>query len=257
MRSGSVALGVQRWHDTQLGIDGLIAAGEGPATGTHMHRSWQIGLVLDGRVVVSAGGDVFELSAGRGMWIAPDEPHAVEGTTHAVYIQVEVPASALAPSPLGPSSGWSSAAMDVALEALVSARACDTDRRRRELDALLVALTAQLASSSPLSRDPIAEQVRLVLDQHPGKHIRIDELASLLRVPSTTLRRRFKARYSVGIAAFQLGRRLQHGLALVEAGTDVGVAATAAGFADQAHFTRCARRVLGMPPRQWSRRPRT
>ena len=47
--------------------------------------------------------------------------------------------------------------------------------------------------------------------------------------------------------------RLRHARGLIRAGATVAEAAAATGFADQSHFTRVFRRLMGVPPGVWAR----
>ena len=53
--------------------------------------------------------------------------------------------------------------------------------------------------------------------------------------------------------AYQRQVRLRHATTLIRAGTPISDAALAAGFADQAHFTRLFRRTMGIPPGAYQR----
>lgn len=241
--------GARRWRDRALGIEHFAAAGPVVATGAHVHASWQVGLVLDGRVRVTAGGRDHALAAGDGLWVAPEEPHAVLGGGRGCYVQVELPDDLLrmAAAPAGVLSADARAA-------LLALHASEGSARATALRTLVAALARDVVAAPGPRRDPLAEEARAYLERAEAR-VPLATLAARMGVPVSTLRRRFRARFGVAPAGYQLGLRVQRGLVLVARGAEIGRAAADAGFTDQAHFTRHARRVLGMPPGQWARRP--
>jgi AraC family transcriptional regulator len=85
-----------------------------------------------------------------------------------------------------------------------------------------------------------------------GEPVGLSEVASAVGVSAAHLARVFRARYGISVGAY--GRRLRLDWAAAEiARTDGPIAdiATAAGFADQSHFTRLFRRHLGTTPARY------
>jgi AraC-like DNA-binding protein len=98
---------------------------------------------------------------------------------------------------------------------------------------------ARLAEHEP---DPMVTAVVTSVDA--GRSVR--EIASLLGMSERQLHRRSLAAFGYGVKTLGRIRRLQRALATPAAATGAAVAA-AAGYADQAHLTRDARELAGVP----------
>jgi AraC-like DNA-binding protein len=91
------------------------------------------------------------------------------------------------------------------------------------------------------------------LDAHLDTRISLQDLAGVTGLPPSRLLRAFARAVGLSPHAYQRQVRLRHATALIRAGTAIGEAALAAGFADQAHFTRLFRRAMGIPPGAYQR----
>jgi AraC-like DNA-binding protein len=123
---------------------------------------------------------------------------------------------------------------------------------RRMLDALAVD-SAIDPSSALAGLDPsfqsmkgVDPRVTAVIDALPGVP-RIDVLAAEIGMSPSRLRAVVRDTVGVPLTQLRLWSRLGHALALLPFGSAADAAATA-GFADQAHLTRTARRFLGRTP---------
>ena len=83
--------------------------------------------------------------------------------------------------------------------------------------------------------------------------ISIDTLAGLAGLSRTQFNRRFRSDF--GQSAYQhiLKTRIALAQDLIRAGTDFVEIAAQTGFADQAHFTRCFKRITQQTPSAWAR----
>jgi AraC-like DNA-binding protein len=79
----------------------------------------------------------------------------------------------------------------------------------------------------------------------------IAELERLAGMDRWQLARQFRAAYGVSVHRHRVFRRLARSRVLLACGVPLADAALAAGFADQAHFTRHFRRAYGLPPGVW------
>ncbi len=118
----------------------------------------------------------------------------------------------------------------------------DTEAR---LALLTAAVTALRDAQAP---DPLVRAAVLAIGVPSGR-TRIAPLGDRLGISERQLRRRF--RDAVGYSPRTLARvlRLQHFLALAEAGdADLARVAAEAGYADQPHLTRDCTELAGLPP---------
>jgi AraC-like DNA-binding protein len=105
--------------------------------------------------------------------------------------------------------------------------------------ALEEAATARLAVAPP---DPVAARVVERLDAGAGVH----EIAAGLSISERQLHRRCLAAFGYGAKTLGRIRRLQRALAM-PAAMPAALVAAATGYADQAHLTREARSLTGLP----------
>ena len=129
-------------------------------------------------------------------------------------------------------------------------------------DEALIAFTDRLFERyvRPVRRDDRADdapravrRAREFLDAHLDTRISLQDLAGVTGLPPSRLLRAFARAVGMSPHAYQRQVRLRHATTLIRAGTAIGDAALAAGFADQAHFTRLFRRTMGIPPGAYQR----
>jgi AraC-like DNA-binding protein len=129
---------------------------------------------------------------------------------------------------------------------------------RRVLDAMAVDssidLSSAIAELDPSFRQarPIDPRLALAIDALPSAY-RLDVLAAEIGLSSSRLRALTYEAVGVPLTQLRLWSRLAHAIALLPYASTADVAATA-GFADQAHLTRTARRFLGRTPTELSPR---
>jgi AraC-like DNA-binding protein len=129
------------------------------------------------------------------------------------------------------------------------ARVAGEARDARDLEAAVAAITARLAAMAARFDRPDRRVTASVgaIARTAGA-VSVDALARDAGVGARQLERLF--RDTVGLAPKTLARlaRFQAALRACEAGVPLAAAGQAAGYADQAHFTREFRRVAGLTP---------
>lgn len=109
---------------------------------------------------------------------------------------------------------------------------------------------------APHARDAV--RLRELLDARVVEGITLEEASAALGgVHPTQLIRGFRQAYGLPPHAYLTGRRVARARELLLAGTPAAVAATAAGFYDQAHLTRHFGRHVGTSPARFARSGRT
>jgi AraC-like DNA-binding protein len=196
------------------------------------------------------------------VWLGEAEPVVVGPATHPILAELP-PASTilglrfqpgLAPSLLGAPADqlrdlqvplcdlWGASARSSAAQAV---RVGDTPTRLAAASALL---GERLSVARPID-EPIAAAVRC-LAHRPS--VRVAELSRLVGLSERQLQRRFDAAVGYGPKTFQRVLRFQRWLSLAESSAPrqliLADLAAAAGYADQAHLTREATRLAGLPP---------
>jgi AraC-like DNA-binding protein len=246
------------------GVELLRAWFGGPAYARHRHDTYAIGVTETGVQTFDYRGRVERSTSGQVVVLHPDEPHDGRAGTETgfgyriVYVEPARIAAAVRavggqPAPLPfvrePVSRNATlaravtAAFQFALEPLA-------------LDALVARLAEGLieedahgrAALPPRRLDHTAlERARAFLD---GRHdrVRSAELEAVTGLSRYELARQFRAWYGTSPYRYSVMRRLDFARTQLGGRTSLAELALAAGFADQAHFTRMFRSAFGVTP---------
>jgi AraC-like DNA-binding protein len=197
----------------------------------HAHPAWTLFLPVDGGTVTVVAGDAVQVHY-EGVLVAPQCQYraASDGPHVAVY-----------------ANAWRWARPDKARPRIIGA-AC----ARRMLDALDVDsgtdLSAAMVELGPLVGQigPIDSRLAFVIEALPAAG-RLDVLAAEVGMSPSRLRSLAHEEIGVPLTQLRLWARLARAIAWLPY-APTAAAAAAAGFADQAHFIRTARRFLGRTP---------
>lgn len=113
--------------------------------------------------------------------------------------------------------------------------------------------------SSPAARaEPAGPHERLPygaivhhIRQNLSRRITVNELAAIARLSVFQLCRAFRREHETTPYRLVLEIRILHATRMLTAGTTIAETAFQAGFADQSHFTRHFKRLMGMTPKQY------
>jgi AraC-like DNA-binding protein len=203
----------------------------------HSHPAWTLLVPVDGGSVTVIERDEVRVH-NDGVLLPPQSRYraATDGPHVAVYL-----------------NAWMAARAESGHPRIVRAAAA-----RRMLDALAVDsgidLAAAIVELDPLVGrvGPTDSRLAFAIDALPQTH-RLDELAAEVGMSPSRLRALAQSAIGVPLTQLRLWSRLARAIALFPYGPTAAVAATA-GFADQPHFTRTARRFLGRTPGELSLR---
>jgi AraC-like DNA-binding protein len=238
--------------------------------GLHAHDSFVLAVVEDGAEGLRVGDTRLVAYPGDVVLFGPGEAHdgwARDGrgfSYRAVYPSRDLVARAVGLPPAGPAGsyfrdnvitdpqladglrrahGWlsgggdaldSQAALAPVLELLFDRYgARDLDRRR------VVAETAAVA--------------RDLIDARVVEPVRLEELARACGETPLRVLRAFRAAYGLPPHRYQLQRRVQLAQGRLRAGADLAALGAELGFADQSHFTRVFKSVVGVSPGAYQR----
>jgi AraC-like DNA-binding protein len=92
------------------------------------------------------------------------------------------------------------------------------------------------------------ERARDILEQRPHELIRLDQLAHAAALSRFHLVRSFARQFGLPPHAYQLHVRIKRACHLLREGRHCVEVAPSVGFADQSHFTRHFKRIMGVTP---------
>jgi AraC-like DNA-binding protein len=145
--------------------------------------------------------------------------------------------------------------------AAVRAFAAEVERggSRQHLEARLAQFIAQVSgwmnsqSEKPLELRPEVEMTRQLLHRYFRQPIGLGDLAHHSGLSRFHLLRLFREGLGITPHAYMLHLRIANARALLDAGSPVADVALRCGFADQSHFTRCFKSIVGISPGAFAR----
>jgi AraC-like DNA-binding protein len=120
-----------------------------------------------------------------------------------------------------------------------------------------VALT--YTERQPLATEPSGMALRRslliareLLEQRAHESISLDELASTAALSRFHLLRSFAGEFGLPPHAYQIQMRIKQACRLLRLGMPCVTVASSVGFADQSHFTRHFKKIMGVTPRAYA-----
>jgi AraC-like DNA-binding protein/quercetin dioxygenase-like cupin family protein len=231
--------------------------GGAAATPWHSHRSLIPGRIDSGaRTLQLPAGDV-ALDPGDGFVIPPGTPHAWAAASVGTHRIV-----ALDPKTFRLTAWRPGAIRDAAWGGAFDALHARAEAGEAELRAGVEDLLAHTARhAAPAGERPaVAKPLRMARREVScslEQTLDLAELARRVGLSPFHLHRLYRRTWGLTPAEHRVEARLRHARGLILAGATVAEAAAATGFADQSHFTRVFRRLMGVPPGVWARQRRT
>lgn len=101
----------------------------------------------------------------------------------------------------------------------------------------------------------LADQLRDLLDERVVTGLALDDAARVLHTHPAHLVRTFTRRFAIPPHLYLTGRRVERARHLLLSGLPAATVATEVGFYDQSHFTKHFKRMLGVTPARYARKP--
>jgi AraC-like DNA-binding protein len=250
------------------GVELFAARLRGRPFSRHRHDVYAIGVTEEGVQAFGYRGTVERSLPGQVFVLHPDEPHdgRADGPGVFGYRQIYVDPGLIAAARRAltarPASlPFATAVSDDAGLARVVAAAFATTLEPLALDALLAALAAGLTRcgaadrvpAMPRSVDPRAvERGRDFLASRLTV-VRSGEVEAVTGLNRYQFARQFRAVYGTSPYRYSVMRRLDMARGLLRDARPLADTAVAAGFADQAHFTRAFKASFGMTPGRYAK----
>ena len=143
------------------------------------------------------------------------------------------------------------------LAAAISASATALEQQSRFASCLRLLLENCIERARCSPRDsstasaPV-ERAKMYLRERFSDPVSLEELAAAAGLSRFHLLRTFSSQVGMPPHKYQIHVRIERASLMLQAGTPPSVAATAVGFADQSHFTRHFRRVVGVTPGRYA-----
>lgn len=101
----------------------------------------------------------------------------------------------------------------------------------------------------PLAKEHMGiQRVRSYLEENYSENISLEQLAAIAHLSPFHLLRSFRDQMSLPPHAYQIQTRIKHAKYMLCMGLPCIDTAMAVGFADQSHFTKHFKRIVGVPP---------
>lgn len=237
------------WEGASLWILSAPPGQRYPKTAAHAHHALQLTVALTGRVD-------FDLESGclggDAVAIAPDVPHAFEGTglvAH-VFLDPDCEAGRRVARVLCADRAVAPIPPQLLADFPARLRTAFDDPRHTDgaLKALAVALIARLAGQgigAPVL-DPRIEQAMAFASGRLDRAVSLRDLSALVGLSPGRTRHLFVEQTGLSLRTYLLWLRLGRAVESFAGGASLTHAAHAAGFADSAHFSRTFRRMFGI-----------
>ncbi|GEO80793.1 transcriptional regulator [Pararhodospirillum oryzae] len=251
-------MGNRVFHGTdETGTIGTVRVeGGSAATPRHTHESLILGRVDCGtRTLHLDAGDV-SLGPGDGFAIPPDTPHAWAAAQEGRHrVLVLPPRFVHAPA-------WSAGLIrESAWNQVFDAVFACIEEGRTPAPGLMEALSKQTgalagtARRASLAPGPVHAARREAVGRLEERLV-LAELARRVGLSPSHLHRLYRRTWGMTPAEHRLEARLRQARGLILQGAAMADVAAATGFADQSHFTRAFRRLMGVSPGAWARQMR-
>jgi AraC-like DNA-binding protein len=264
---------IKFWHDATLGDLELLHATYVTHTfAPHTHEGYMIGVMEQGVKQFAYRRSQHTAPVGSIIVINPGEMHTGSSATeHAWTYRALYPSTELlqraATDLTGRSRGLPFFAEpvvhDLAMmrEFVLTHRALEEQTSTLERESRLLwtlsHFIVRYADDHPRPRRFAKEhlglqRVRCYLEEHYAENISLEQLAAIADLSPFHLLRSFRDQMGLPPHAYQIQTRVVHSKHLLRLGLPCIETALAVGFADQSHFTKHFKRIVGVPPGLYS-----
>ncbi|PWF46038.1 helix-turn-helix domain-containing protein [Massilia glaciei] len=221
----------------EFGSSWVAFRGRAADNTTHAHAALQLTLSADGQVTIRGATGTF---SGPALLVAPGAPHAIHATGIITLLLIE-PQSPIACLLAGPTLQGI---------ALLPASLFDLVDLDAPLASCIERLLGKVPTPTPVLDARLAAALQcLALDTSAAA---VARAAGAVGLSTSRLRALATQELGIPLAGWVMWRKLERAGRSLSGGASLAEAAFEAGFADQAHFTRTMRKVLGITPRMLS-----
>jgi AraC-like DNA-binding protein len=264
---------VKFWHDATLSDLELLHATYVTHTFVpHTHEGYVVGVIEQGAEQFTYRRHKYIAPAGSIVLINPGEMHTGESATdhgwtyRTLYPPVELLQSAASdltgrqhdiPFFAEPVIHDPEMMAEIAFTHRVLEEQVSALERESRLLWTLSRLIVRHADDHPRPRSLAKEhagiqRVRSYLEENYAENISLEQLAAIAQLSSFHLLRAFRDQAGLPPHAYQIQVRIMRAKSMLRMGVPCVDAALAVGFADQSHFTKHFKRIVGLPPGLYS-----
>ena len=226
----------------------------------HIHDDLCVGAITSGRRVMTVGDATIDLSAGDLFIVNPGQPHQCDAS-HAEahsYSVIVIDAGFLAQIGSAGIVFGNFIAGDAELYRrmmrLVELLLSDESLIEKEgalysfIDVLIRTCASSKADEGICVMPEAVSRVREYIDEHYAQQLSLEELSSVAGLSPFHLNRLFCAEVGMAPHAYQMHRRIERSKRMLREHHPIADTALEMGFADQSHFSKFFRRIVGTTP---------
>lgn len=264
---------IKFWHDTTLSNLELLHATYVTHTfAPHTHEGYAIGVIEQGAEQFHYRGSKHVAPAGSIVLINPGEVHTGSSASeHGWTYRMLYPSIELLQRAVSELTDRQHASPffaepvicdpELMAEIFLAHRAIEEEASDLERESRLLWTLARLIMRHadahpqlrPLTKEHLSiQRARTYLDEHYAENISLEQLAALAQLSPFHLLRSFKNQVSLPPHAYQIQVRIRHARQMLQLGMPCIETALTVGFADQSHFTKHFKRIVGVPPGVYS-----
>ena len=228
---------------------------EGDFFGGHVHQGYEINIVLEGELEVTAGDNVFILSAGNMLILDCVEFHRnkVINANGAEFISLHFSSNS---SFFGLPRLYNLSESDLSLVYALKEDALTKEKQLLAsanllLEALLLRLSPeQIAKEKPLSRNAeIYRSAVIVMKNNISSPLTVYRLSKMCGVCATTLKNAFLECTGGGVMSYFTKIKLSAATEKLCSGMNVGEVSESLGFSSPSYFCQWYKKSYGYPPK--------
>lgn len=231
------------------------------------HDFWEMVIVLEGKIGVTAGSDVFELRGGQAVIHEPMEFHRLwsEGDVRPKIIIFSFSASGM---PKYRSKVFEIAGLKKTGEILAAIREnYETDGINivgvkngafpenqialKELEIFVLEVLSNQLHTQGVKKSQTAQnysKIIEVMEKNIDKGLSVNDIAAMCHMSEINLKKTFSRYSGMGVMAYFNKMKISRARDMIENGVSVKEAATALGFSNQNYFSTVFKRITGNSP---------
>jgi len=234
------------------------------------HNFWELVIVLEGELGVTAGGKVLTLSAGQAILHPPMEFHRLwsEGNRSPHAVIVSFGATGLHP---GENRVYSFSDLQLPLALLTQIRqyffiddglnvtgiregcVLQAQKAVKQLELFLLELLSQTPMHSPSLSRSAQNYARIVavLEDNLHKSVCVAQIAALCNMSPVHLKQTFSRYAGIGVMNYFNRMKISAAIQMLQQGMTVQETAACLGFSNQNYFSTVFKRITGAPPSRY------